>query len=133
MLAGFDGLPGARVAGILFDGERMGAGSDRLQVSGSILRSAGLARQLETPTGQRCPASAESDYAGDPPGLVPYRHYASLAAEYGRALKGAASMRGAVLEEQRALAHLAVLRDIEEKSPGRILWRVMVRQVRLGP
>ena len=121
VLAGFDGLPGTHVASMLFsDGERMGAASDRLQVSGSILRSAELARHLDTPTAQRYLASAESDYAGDPLGLVLYRHYASLAAEYERALEeeGAASLRGAVLEEQRALAHLAVLRDIEEKAPG---------------
>ena len=45
--AGFDGLAGTHVAGMLFpDGERMGAAGDRPQVSCTMLRSAELARQL---------------------------------------------------------------------------------------
>ena len=121
VLSGFDGLPGTHVASMVFsDGQKKGAASERLQVSGTILRSAELERQLETPTAQRYLASAESDYADDPLGLVMHRHYASLAAEYRSALEkeGAASEAGVLTEERREEARLAVLRDIEEKSPG---------------
>lgn len=121
VLEGFDGLPGTHVASMMFsDGQKQGAASERLQVSGAILRSAELARQLETPTAQRYLASAESDYAGDPIGSVMHRHYASLAAEYESALEkeGAASEIDALVAERREAARLAELRDVAEKSPG---------------
>ena len=121
VLEGFDGLPGTHVASMMFsDGQKKGAASERLQVSGTILRSVELARQLETPTAQRYLASAESDYADDPLGLVMHRHYVSLAAEYRSALEkeGTVSEVEALVAERREAARLAELRDVEEKSPG---------------
>ena len=120
-LGGFDGLPGTHVANVSFtDGQRYGAASEHLQVSGKVLRSAELARQLDTPTAQRYLASAESDYAGDPLGLVLYRHYASMASEYREALarEAAEAESGRLAEERRAQAHIALLRAIEERAPG---------------
>ena len=118
---GFDGLPGTHVASISFsDGQRYGAASEHLQVLGKVLRSAELARQLDTPTAQRYLASSESDHAGDPLGLVLHRHYASLAAEHREALaaEAAESERARLSEERRALAHLALLAAVEQRSPG---------------
>lgn len=121
VLGGFDGLPGTHVANISFsEGERRGAASEHLKVSGKALRSEEIARELQTPTAQRYLGSEESDYAGDPLGLVLHRHYASLAERYLEALEreGAESERDRLLEEARALAHAALLADLESGSPG---------------
>lgn len=120
-LAGFDGLPGTYVVNMVFSsGEKRGAASERLQVSGAVLRSAELARQLETPTAQRYLGTDEYDHAGDPLGPVMHRHYAALYKEYEQALarEAAASRENDLLREQMEEARLAALRDIEEKSPG---------------
>lgn len=121
VLGGFDGLPGTYVVNMMFSsGEKRGAASEHLQVSGAVLRSAELARQLETPTAQRYLGSDESDRAGDPLGAVMHRHYAALYKEYELALEreAAASRENELLREQMEDARLAALRDMEEKSPG---------------
>ena len=120
-LAGFDGLPGRYVMNIKAEhGERTGWDTLQFQVSGDVMESEILLRQIGTATAQRYIGAGEGDFADDPIGMQLYLHYRQLYADYldavARENEEAAAEK--ILDGQRELARQALRTDIEENNPG---------------
>ena len=120
-LAGFDGLPGRYVMNIKAEhGERTGWDTLQFQVSGDVMESEILLRQIGTATAQRYIGAGEGDFADDPIGMQLYLHYRQLYADYLDAVEreNAEAEAEKILDGQRELARQALRTDIEENNPG---------------